>query len=276
MLERIKSAGVLILVFGSVVVLSVFFKIAIDIAISIICIAAVYEFCKAIKTLKLFQISITSMAFAGIYPLLFMYDLSYILFFGYTAIMMFMIVFCHEKISFKDFAYTYSITLLITICMSAIVSMKELDSDHRIMYFVMAIAVPWLADVGAYFTGVFFGKHKLCPKISPKKTVEGAIGGVCFCILTTIVIALLFRSLIFDLIFHDVIEINYLSLIIIGVGGSVLSILGDLSFSVIKRAYSVKDYGDVIPGHGGILDRFDSVIPFVPFMYIILKYLPIV
>lgn len=276
MLERIKSAGVLILVFGTVVVLSVFFKITVDITVACICIAAVYEFCKAIKTLKLYQISITSMAFAVIYPMLFMYDLSYILCYGYTAVMLFMIVFCHEKISFKDFAYTYSMTLLITVCMSAIVSMKELDSNHRIMYLVMAIAVPWLADVGAYFTGVFLGKHKLCPKISPKKTIEGAIGGIAFCILTTIIMGLLFKELIFGMIFHDAIELNYLSLIIIGIGGSLLSILGDLSFSVIKRAYSVKDYGDVIPGHGGILDRFDSVIPFVPFMYIVLKYLPIV
>lgn len=272
MLKRITSAGMLILVMGSIILLSIKFSIMVDVFVALVCTASVFEFCKAVKTLKLFQISIPCMLFAAVYP--FMVSLGYteITFYGFTTVMLCMLIFFHEKISFNNFAYTYSMTLLITISLSALVRMKYLDSDHMPMYFVLAIAIPWLADVGAYFTGVFLGKHKLCPKISPKKTIEGAIGGVLFCIFSCAVMLLIFQKLVYG----DKLDANYLSIIIIGFGGSLLSIIGDLSFSVIKRSYSVKDYGDLIPGHGGILDRFDSVVTFVPYMYIIMIYLPIV
>ena len=91
-----------------------------------------------------------------------------------------------------------------------------------------------------------------------------------FCIMTSCGVIFIFQWLIYN------INVNYINVILISLCGALLSILGDLSFSVIKRSYSVKDYGDLIPGHGGILDRFDSVICFVPFLYIVLNYLPIV
>ncbi len=272
MKERILSAGMLIVVLGAVVLLSIQFKIAIDVFVALIGAASVFEFCKAIKALSIYQISIPSILFAIAYPMLLPFNLSSMLCYAYTILMLCMIVFFHEKISFKDFAYTYSMTILITLCLSAISLIKDLDPEHRIMYFTMSIAIPWLADVGAYFTGFFLGKHKLCPKISPKKTVEGAVGGILFCIFSSVVISYLFNIVIYG----NTLNINYVNAFIIGAGGSLLSILGDLSFSVIKRAYSVKDYGDLIPGHGGILDRFDSVICYAPYMYFILLYLPIV
>ncbi len=272
MLKRIMSAGILIIFIAAVSLLSLKLTLFIDLFVSVICSAAVFEFCKAVKTLTVFQISVLSIAYAFVLPITLTYGISVIVSYAYTTLMLAMLIFFHNKISFKDFAYTYSMTLIITVSMSLIVLMTNMHTDYSTMYFVLSIAIPWLADVGAYFTGVFFGKHKLCPKISPKKTVEGAVGGVVFCILSCVIMGFLFNALFYSCS----LDINYMCLIIIGAVGSLLSIIGDLSFSVIKRSYFVKDYGDVIPGHGGILDRFDSVICFVPFMYIITTYFPVV
>lgn len=110
-------------------------------------------------------------------------------------------------------------------------------------------------DIFAYFSGYLFGKHKLCPKISPKKTVEGAIGGV----LGSVILCSLFGFLVFgESIIH---------FIVIGFFGSIIAQAGDLTASIFKRKMGIKDYGNLIPGHGGVLDRFDSVLFTAPFVY---------
>ena len=126
------------------------------------------------------------------------------------------------------------------------------DTPHRILL-VVAIAVPWVADSLAYFGGRAFGKRKLCPTISPKKTVEGAVAGVLG---TSLIAAVLYGCL----------KGNWspLALAVIFVSTAILSvfsIFGDLFASVVKRRYGLKDYGKLLPGHGGIMDRFDSVLP---------------
>lgn len=127
-----------------------------------------------------------------------------------------------------------------------------------------------MADAGAFFAGSLFGKHKLCPNISPKKTVEGAIGGVFTCVLAAVAIGFLFGNLI-----TPQLTVNFIPLIIIGVCDAVLSIVGDLSFSLIKRTIGIKDYSNLFPGHGGMLDRFDSIIFTVPMVLIVNSFLPI-
>ncbi len=113
----------------------------------------------------------------------------------------------------------------------------------------------WLTDVFAYFTGFLIGKHKLCPAVSPKKTVEGAVGGV---ILSTA--ALLLYGFIVGKILPDASVPRPFALIVSGVFGSAVAQLGDLMLSALKRHFGIKDFGKLIPGHGGILDRFDSVL----------------
>ena len=119
--------------------------------------------------------------------------------------------------------------------------------------FLLCLICSFATDIFAYFTGYLFGKHKLIPAVSPKKTVEGAIGGVVFCVL-------------FLLLFGFIIEVsvgakaNYLVLAIGGIFISVVSQIGDLVMSLIKRKYGIKDYGKLFPGHGGVLDRCDSVL----------------
>ena len=115
--------------------------------------------------------------------------------------------------------------------------------------------------------GVFFGKHKLAPSISPKKTVEGLFGGIAAAIFGMMIFGLVL-SLGFSL------RVNYLIAIFYGVLGSLASVMGDLTFSVIKRQAGIKDYGNLIPGHGGILDRFDSMTIVAPLTEALLIILP--
>lgn len=272
MLKRIISAAIGISAIIAVILLSLKVPICIDIFVATASALSIFEFTKAVKTLNLYQISIISIAFAFAFPMLVSYGLGTIVCFLYAAFMLSVMVLFHTKITFKDFAYTYSMTMIITLSLSCIIMMKNQDVNHSTFYFVISLATPWLADAGGYFGGYFFGKHKMCPNISPKKTIEGAVGGVIICILGSVGVILLFDKLIYG----DDTHFNYINTIIIAAVGSLLSIIGDLSFSVIKRSYHVKDYGDIIPGHGGILDRVDSLILFIPFLYIMTGYIPII
>ena len=116
-----------------------------------------------------------------------------------------------------------------------------------------------MSDTGAFFTGRALGKHKLCPHVSPNKTVEGSAGGF---------IGSVFGMIIWRLAAG--MDVGWAMVIVLGLAGSALGQIGDLSFSVIKREYGIKDYGTIFPGHGGVLDRFDSVLFVSPAYYLIL------
>lgn len=118
------------------------------------------------------------------------------------------------------------------------------------------------ADIGAYFVGVFFGKHKMSPNISPKKTYEGLVGGLVVGTIFTIIVTLLFRY-VFKLVF-----LKTTLIIIIAPLFILFGVMGDLIASYIKRGANIKDFGDTIPGHGGIMDRFDSMLIVSPALYI--------
>lgn len=126
------------------------------------------------------------------------------------------------------------------------------------IYVWLIFIVSVLSDTMAYFVGSCFGKHKLVPRLSPKKTIEGSIGAIFF-------------STLGCFIFGKVFSLNISLMIIVGVLGSIVSQIGDLLASFVKRCVGIKDYGNLIPGHGGILDRCDSVILVSQFIYIILS-----
>ncbi len=140
---------------------------------------------------------------------------------------------------------------------------KEMGEYLYLLIFLGA----WMTDTGAYFVGVFFGKHKLIPEVSPKKTVEGAFGGILGCVLGYVVFGLIIGH------FFDI-TVNYLVLVLLAVGISVISQLGDLIASYVKREAGIKDYGFIFPGHGGIMDRFDSIIAVAPVIYAVVLLLP--
>lgn len=117
----------------------------------------------------------------------------------------------------------------------------------------------WLSDTFAYFTGITFGKNKLCPKISPKKTIEGSLGGILGSVISSLIAGIIFNNLGFS--------ISLIHYGIIGVLSGAMGQIGDLFASSIKRFCKIKDYGNIIPGHGGILDRFDSILFTAPTVY---------
>ena len=137
-----------------------------------------------------------------------------------------------------------------------------------VFFILVPFILAFISDSGAYFAGKFLGKHKLAPTISPKKTIEGAVGGILGAI-----VGMLIYGVILQLAFGF--QINYAAAILYGVIGSVAGVFGDLCFSVIKRQTGIKDYGNLIPGHGGILDRFDSMVMIAPLVEILMILLPV-
>ncbi len=136
-----------------------------------------------------------------------------------------------------------------------------INLDNGLYYLLMLLNFSSICDMGAYFVGVTMGKHKLCPEISPKKTVEGAIGGIVSSLVFTVVFVLSFgqgEKLITALIFT-------VPLCIVGM-------LGDLFASSIKRSVGLKDYSNLIPGHGGVLDRVDSILLISPVLYLCAQF----
>lgn len=159
-------------------------------------------------------------------------------------------IFSKGKFPVHDAGLIAAMTIYIIIGFSGIICIRDLPECGKYIYLVIFVS-SWLPDVGAYFVGVTMGKHKLIPDVSPKKTVEGAIGGILTCVLSFVVYTLIVNHL-FDA------NINMWIMIIASVLLAVASMIGDLTASLIKRHYAIKDYGNVLPGHGGVLDRFDS------------------
>ena len=148
----------------------------------------------------------------------------------------------------------------------AAVRLRGMDGGK--FYILVAFLLSMVADSGAYFVGRACGKHKLAPIVSPKKTVEGAVGGVvCNIVFLCLYTLLLNKCFGFT-------QVNYFYAAIYGVLGAVASIVGDLTLSVVKRQVGIKDYGNLIPGHGGILDRFDSTMLVAPLTELLILLIP--
>lgn len=220
--------------------------------------------------LKHYVLSIPCIAFSLALSLLINTQYIFLLLIIFMLIAFSVLIFSHQKITYIDLAYSVFGTLLISFGMSTL-PLICYNSISVAFYFVTAFALPWMADAGGFFVGATLGKHKLCPNISPKKTVEGAIGGVVFCIVAAFIVGIIFKKFILP----DV-TINFWALILLGAIDAVVSILGDLSFSLIKRSLNVKDYGSIFPGHGGMLDRFDSIIFTAPVIIAINQFMPFI
>ena len=166
-----------------------------------------------------------------------------------------------DKTDLADAALSFTMTLYIAAGFSAVVMIKDAPFGIGKTLFFLIFVTSWITDTLAYFSGMLFGKHKLIPKISPKKTVEGAIGGIVGNILVYLLIAWIIHAE------------NYVGYLIMGLVTSVVSQVGDLIASLIKRRYGVKDYGKVLPGHGGVMDRFDSLIAVSIFSFFVMTIL---
>ncbi len=162
-----------------------------------------------------------------------------------------------------DIFETLSATALIIYIVGGLSSVILLrDLEHGQYLYILVFLTAWGSDIFAYFVGVFFGKHKLIPDVSPKKTIEGSIGGVFGNILCFAVYAFVISR-------YTASAPNYPALVFAAIITSVISQIGDLFMSLIKRRYGIKDFGKLLPGHGGVLDRFDSFIAAAPFLFLL-------
>jgi phosphatidate cytidylyltransferase len=171
------------------------------------------------------------------------------------------------KLRFEKLATCLFAGLVIPYMISALVRMIIRPEGRFLVLIPFAIA--FLSDSGAYFIGCAFGKHKMAPVISPKKSWEGFFGG-----LITAVLGMMLYVLVLQLGFGF--TVNYLYAAIYGLVGALAGVFGDLCFSAVKRQTGIKDYGNLIPGHGGMLDRFDSILVVAPLVELLLHWIPVV
>ncbi len=172
----------------------------------------------------------------------------------------------HGKIKVQAIAAALFAGFLYPFLIGSLVRVRTMEGGE--FYILVAFLLSMVADSGAYFVGRAMGKHKLAPVISPKKTIEGAIGGALINVLAMVGYTfLLYKCFGFT-------QVNYWYAGIYGLLGAGASMIGDLTLSVIKRQVKIKDYGNLMPGHGGILDRFDSTMMVAPLVELLLLVIP--
>ena len=173
----------------------------------------------------------------------------------------------HVKMRFETLSMCFVGGLVVPYLMSSVVRILSGNTGRYVILIPFVIAC--CCDAGAYFVGVRFGKHKLAPVVSPNKTIEGALGGIAAGAL-----AMLLYAFILDVPLRF--DVNYGAAMVYGILGCLVGEVGDLCFSVIKRQTGIKDYGNLIPGHGGVLDRFDSILAVAPLVEALLLTMPVI
>lgn len=188
------------------------------------------------------------------------------IFIAFVITLFVVMVIVYPKYSIQDIMITILGFIYISLFFSYIVLVREQGDGNWLVWIIFLSA--WGSDTFAYFTGKFLGRHYLVPKLSPRKTVEGAVGGSIGGGILCLVYGVILQEFL-----HILIPFPLIYLFLLGAGMAILSQFGDLAASAMKRAVGLKDFGSIIPGHGGILDRFDSILftaPFVYYIYMIL------
>lgn len=241
---------------------TVFFPLA----LALLSVVAIYELSCCIGIKKCYGLTIPFYILSVALPLAFRFfkhpvQLFHIVLFGILIGILYcfcILIFSREKANVGDVFVFFATGLLILAGFNSILFVRGYFYGGEFL-FLLPFLGGWITDTFAYFTGLIFGKsgkHKLIPDVSPNKTVEGSVGGIVFCILFTVlffVIASLAGK-------NSAIGTNYILIVLLGLFMSIFAQIGDLAMSVLKRRYGIKDFGKVFPGHGGVLDRFDSVI----------------
>lgn len=187
-----------------------------------------------------------------------------VFFIAYLIVLMGTYVFTFPKFKAEDLMVCFFGMFYVVLMLSYIYQVRMMQDGAYIVWLIFLCS--WGCDTCAYLVGVMFGKHKMAPVLSPKKSIEGGIGGVAGAALLGFIYATIFK----DKITID--NANIIFPIVCAVGG-IISQIGDLTASGIKRNHDIKDYSRLIPGHGGILDRFDSVIITAPIIYYLVTFL---
>ncbi len=261
MKTRIITAVVALCIFVPVLIFSD--TVAFPIAFALCSVIAIYEMSSCINLKKAWSLTLPLYFAAAGLPFLirYTYDDTLVRKVALVASLCFalyafaVLTFSHGKYKPSEVGLLFMTSFYILAGFNAVLFLRFYERGGLYVYLTVFLCA-WVTDTFAYFCGMLFGrggKHKLIPDVSPKKTVEGSIGGIVFCMLSMVIFGLIVNQISN---FHA----NYLLLIVGGFLASIVSQIGDLCMSVIKRNYGIKDYGKIFPGHGGVLDRFDSVL----------------
>lgn len=252
---------ILILFFSPVIVLTVVF--------AILCGIAAYELLGATKAVHNRRLVVYAIVFAALVPFWYYFGcratgavagvfVLVLLLFGEA-------IASQQTLKAEELAMTVFAALVVPSMLSVFVLMA--DMEHARLYMFLPFVSAFTSDAFALFAGMRFGKHKLAPKLSPKKTVEGSVGGFLGAALCCVLYGLVIQQALGHAPLYGMLALY-------GLLGSLVSQMGDLSFSYIKREYGIKDYGHLFGAHGGVLDRFDSVTFCAPLTYLLLMILP--
>lgn len=243
--------------------------IAIPIAISILSMIAVHEVLWSTGFVQNAKLSGYSIILAGLIPFWIYIGQGTVsalcALFVYFSLVFVEAISSHYTVTMEKMGGAFFFATLIPYFLSSFIRLDQMEGGKYLI--LTPLIAAFLSDTFALFAGMLFGKHKLAPELSPKKTVEGSVGGFIGA-----VVSMLVYGIVMQFIFC--LQVNYPLLILYGLLGSLVSQLGDLSFSYIKRQYHLKDFGNLLPGHGGVLDRFDSVIFCAPLIEILWRLLP--
>ena len=258
MLVRVISAVVALCILVPVVYFSE--TAALPVAAAIVCCICLFEMLGCLKLRKNLWVSVPFYLVGIFAPLAMRYMNNKTLLLAclcacvavLAMIMLTVNVFSKRKIHTSQTASMFMTGCYIIAAFTAIIYIRD-SGVHGKILLVMMFAAPWVTDTFAYLFGRLMGKHKLIPEVSPKKTIEGSIAGIVFCMIYVILFGFICTK-IWD------VTCNYAILAALGVLLSIVGQIGDLAMSVIKREYEIKDFGKIMPGHGGALDRFDSVL----------------
>lgn len=182
----------------------------------------------------------------------------------FLILLMFVYVFSYPKYEAKDVMAIFFGLFYVAVMLSYVYQIRVLENGVYLAFLIFICS--WGCDTSAYCVGVLFGKHKMAPVLSPKKSIEGAVGGVVGTALLTVIYTSVFRAQM-GLETRDIVILAIISAV-----AALISMVGDLTASAIKRNYDIKDYGTLIPGHGGIMDRFDSMMITAPIIYYLAVY----
>ncbi|MDO4945536.1 MAG: phosphatidate cytidylyltransferase [Ruminococcus sp.] len=270
MSTRIISAAVAIVI--AIIALILHNTFIFNLFIAFITVTAVYEIFRATGMSVHKKQAVACYAFAAVDCIMpafhvhgMLYFISYRLYMGIFVLAMCILYLKeHKNYKYNEFFFMLGVPILLSYSFGTLINMAQMGGKG-VFLIVLTLAGAWLSDSGAYFAGTFLGKTPLCPEISPKKTVEGVVGGiVCNGVFMLII------SFVYDVILKGA-SVRYVIVFIAGMACAIIGLVGDLTASMIKRQTGIKDYGNIMPGHGGVMDRFDSVILVAPFMYYLIS-----
>lgn len=260
--------------------LASFFNTIFEIAIALLSVFCIWEAIRGTGYTEKKIFMLPSLLFGGLISLQFTFK-TYVIpnrsaFYGviilsfvYCIISFVLMMFNMKTLKFNNTTAIMFMSLLISSFLSTIIYIRRM-SEHGFMYMLLAIVCcAWVTDIFAYLVGMLVGKHHFAPDVSPKKTIEGSLGGAVFCILFFCLFCFIYQQI-------KGAAVNWPLAILYSLICTIVGQLGDLSFSLIKRSYGIKDFGTILPGHGGILDRLDSLIFIAPTFYMLLSIHPII